>query len=162
LSVSITIRPARAEDRAHVSHLLGAFMDYLNAIEPGETPAAPAERAALIERLLDLGFGPRPVCATLVAERDGTVVGYVSHHPGVWEIYRAIYVISLYVDEAARGSGAGKALMDAVRDLARAEGAEVITWEVWSKNPAAIGFYERLGGRVYGENLRMSWMVEAR
>ncbi|HVM84438.1 MAG TPA: GNAT family N-acetyltransferase [Candidatus Binatia bacterium] len=154
----MNVRPARPDDRAAVGMMLAEFMDYLDAIEP--MPPSPEARGALIEYLLDQGFGPDPVCATLIAEQDSEPVGYVSYHPGVWEIHRACYVISLFVRAVARGSGAGKALMQAVRELAAAQGARRVVWEVWNKNPSAIAFYESLGAEVYDENLRMSLKVE--
>jgi len=156
--MTINVRPARPDDRVAVGMMLAEFMDYLDAIEP--MPPSPEAGGDLIGYLLDQGFGPDPVCATLIAERDGEPVGYVSYHPGVWEIHRAIYVISLFVRARARGSGAGKALMQAVRDLATAQGARRVVWEVWNRNPAAIAFYESLGAEVYNENLRMSLKVE--
>jgi GNAT superfamily N-acetyltransferase len=133
--------------------MLGEFIDYLDAIEPSEGEAD-------LDDLIDQAFGPNAVCKTLIAERDGAAVGYVSFHPGIWEIWRSIYVVSLFVRAEARGTGAGRALMDAVKDVARAEGAKRIVWEVWSKNPSAIAFYNSIGGTVFEENLRMSLEVE--
>jgi GNAT superfamily N-acetyltransferase len=151
--MAITVRPARSADRAAVTRMLGEFIAYLDAIEPGEG-------AADIDALVDQSFGPDPVCATLIAERDGDPIGYVGYHPGVWEIYRAIHVISLFVRPAARGTGAGLALMGAVKTIARERGAKRIVWEVWRKNPTAIAFYERIGGAGFDENLRMSLAVD--
>jgi GNAT superfamily N-acetyltransferase len=151
--VTITIRTAQATDRAAVKRMLGEFIEYLNAIEPGDQDAD-------LDLLLDHGFGADPVCTTLIAERDGIPVGYVSFHPGVWEIYRVLYVISLFVRTEARGSGAGRALMDAVKAVARAQRAQRIVWEVWRKNPLAIDFYKAIGGEVFEDNLRMSLAVD--
>jgi GNAT superfamily N-acetyltransferase len=153
MAMAITVKPARAEDRAEVTRMLGEFIDYLDAIEAsGETVD--------VDALVDLSFGPDPVCKTLVAEQDGRPVGYVSHHSGVWEIHRSIYVVSLFVRAEARGSGAGRALMEAVKALAREQHATRIVWEVWRKNPAAIEFYKGIGGEVFEENLLMSLVVE--
>src|SRR5690349_1497427 len=135
--MAITVRPARPDDRAAVKRMLGEFIDYLNAIEPSESEAD-------LDYLVDLAFGPDPVYRTLIAERDAGPVGYVSFHPGVWEIWRSIYVISLFVRAEARGTGAGRALMDAVKDVARTQQAKRIVWEVWRKNPLAIDFYKTI------------------
>ena len=151
--MGVTVRAAQAADRAVIKRLLGAFMDYLEAIEPGEA-------AADLDALVDQAFGPDPVCATLIAEREGEPIGYAGYHLGVWEIYRAIYVVSLFVLPEARGTGAGFALMDAAKAIARERGAKRIVWEVWKKNPPAIAFYEKIGGTVSEENLRMSLVVE--
>ncbi len=147
------IRPAQPSDRAAVTRLLGEFVDYLNAIEnSGENVD--------LDALMDLAFGPDPVCRTLIAEQDGRAVGYVSFHPGIWEIYRAIHVISFFVRAEARGTGAGRALMEAVKALARDQGAQRVVWEVWRKNPLAIDFYKAIGGEVFDDNLRMSLVVD--
>jgi GNAT superfamily N-acetyltransferase len=149
----ISIRLARRDDSDAVKRMLGEFVEYLDAIEPSEGEAD-------LDYLIDQAFGPNPVCKTLVAERDGQPVGYVSFHPGIWEIWRSVYVISLFVRAEARGTGAGRALMDAVKDVARTQAAKRIVWEVWSKNPLAIDFYKSIGGEVFEENLRMSLVVE--
>jgi GNAT superfamily N-acetyltransferase len=151
--MAITVRPARVEDRAEVKRMLGAFIDYLNTIEASEAPAD-------LDALIDLGFGPNPVCKTLIAELDGRPVGYVSYHPGVWEIFRAVYVISLFVGADARGTGAGRALMEAVKSIARDQQAKRVVWEVWRKNPRAIDFYRAIGADMFDDNIRMSLVVE--
>ena len=149
----IVIRPAEAPDRSAVKRMLAEFIAYLNAIEP-------VEEDVDLDYLLDQSFGPDPVCKTLIAERNGEPLGYVSFHPGVWEIYRALYVISLFVSAEARGTGAGRALMDAVKAVGREQQAKRIVWEVWRKNPLAIDFYKGIGGEVFDENLLMSWVVD--
>jgi GNAT superfamily N-acetyltransferase len=151
--MSITVRTATAEDRASILAMLREFMDYLNAIEASEEDVD-------LDTLVDQGFGPDPVCQTLIAERDGVPVGYVGFHPGVWEVHRAIYVISLFVRTEARGTGAGRALMEAVKSIARAQRARRVVWEVWRKNPSAIDFYRGIGAEAYDDNLRMSLVVD--
>jgi GNAT superfamily N-acetyltransferase len=151
--MAITVRPARRDDREAVKRMLAEFMDYLNAIEPSEGEAD-------LDYLVDQSLGPDPVCETLIAESGGRPVGYVGFHPGIWEIWRSIYVISLFVRAEARGTGAGRALMDAVKEVARQQQAKRIVWEVWRKNPLAIDFYKGIGGEVFDENLLMSLEVE--
>lgn len=149
----LTVRSASAEDRAAVTHMLAEFIDYLNAIEASDEPVD-------LDLLVDQSFGPDPVCRTLIAEQDGKPVGYVGYHPGVWEVHRSLYVISLFVRAEARGSGAGRALMDAVKSMARQQKATRVVWEVWRKNPAAIDFYRGIGAEAYDDNLRMSLIVD--
>jgi GNAT superfamily N-acetyltransferase len=151
--MATAIRPAQAADRAAVTRLLGEFVDYLNAIEASGEPVD-------LDALMELGFGPDPVCRILIAEQDGRPVGYVAFHPGIWEIYRAVYVISLFVHREARGTGAGRALMEAVKSVARDQNARRIVWEVWRKNPLAIEFYRGIGAEVFDDNFRMSWVVD--
>jgi GNAT superfamily N-acetyltransferase len=150
--MTVQIRPAQPADRAAIKQMLAEFIDYLDAIEPA------AEHPDL-DAMLDLAFGPDPVCDILIAERDGQALGYVSYHPGIWEIWRAIHVVSLFVRAEARGSGAGRALMAAVAAIARRQKAQRVVWEVWRKNPLAIDFYQGIGGESFDENLRMSLVV---
>lgn len=152
--MTIIVRASRPEDRPVMVQMVGEFMAYLDAIEPFVRPAG------LIDDLLDQSFGADPVCSTLVAERDGKAVGYLGWHLGIWEIFRTLHVISLFVRPEERGSGAGRALMDAAKDIARQNRATRIAWEVWDKNPRAITFYRSIGGEVYQDNLRMSLVVD--
>jgi GNAT superfamily N-acetyltransferase len=54
-------------------------------------------------------------------------------------------VFSVWVADAARGRGVGRALVDAVADWARAWGASRLVLWVYRSNRGAIRFYERLG-----------------
>ena len=58
---------------------------------------------------------------------------------------KTLYVDDICVDEAARGRGVGKALYTHVRDYARSLGCYNLTLNVWSCNPNALHFYERMG-----------------
>lgn len=58
---------------------------------------------------------------------------------------KTLYVDDICVDEAARSRGVGKALYTHVRDYARSLGCYNLTLNVWSCNPNALRFYERMG-----------------
>jgi ribosomal protein S18 acetylase RimI-like enzyme len=147
----ILIRAATNCDRPHLAAMLSDFADYLNAISPAEFDKQK------IDYLVDLSLGSDPVCTTCLAERGGVPIGYVTFHPGIWEIYRAQYVVSLFVRPEARRSGAGTALMEKVRESGKNAGAERIVWFVWKKNPLAIEFYRGLGASVSDDNHLMAW-----
>jgi GNAT superfamily N-acetyltransferase len=49
------------------------------------------------------------------------------------------------VDEAARGKQVGKALYEYILDYARGIGCYNVTLNVWTCNPGAVKFYEKLG-----------------
>ena len=57
-------------------------------------------------------------------------------------------VFSVWVADAARGQGVGRALVEAVADWSRAWGARRLVLWVYRTNRGAIRFYERLGFRV--------------
>lgn len=93
---------------------------------------------------------------TLVAVDDeGTVLGHVMAEKrevpegeGCLVPLRTLYVDDLCVSDAARGHGAGTALMRACEDWARENGCHNVTLHAWTLNPGAIEFYERLGYRT--------------
>lgn len=94
----------------------------------------------------------RPV---LVAEDGaGRVQGYAfcvlerRDGSGAMEAGTTLYLDDLCVDEACRGQGGGKALYEAVLDLARSMGCYNVTLNVWSCNPDAMAFYEKCGLKV--------------
>ncbi|MBE6806737.1 MAG: GNAT family N-acetyltransferase [Ruminococcaceae bacterium] len=91
----------------------------------------------------------RPI---LVAVDDtDTVVGYcfcVYQQPasgGALKPVKTLYIDDLCVDETCRGQGIGKALYQAAVALARDTGCYNVTLNVWSCNPTALQFYERMG-----------------
>lgn len=57
------------------------------------------------------------------------------------------YVATLDVHSAARGQGVATRLMSELQDVAKANGAAMMTLHVFTQNAAAIRLYERLGYR---------------
>jgi GNAT superfamily N-acetyltransferase len=92
------------------------------------------------------GFGERPRFEALIAEADGAPVGFALFfmNYSTWEGTAGLYIEDLFVDEAARGTGAGRALMAAAAAVARERGCPRLELSVLDWNPAR-GFYERLG-----------------
>ena len=56
-----------------------------------------------------------------------------------------LYIDDICVDETARGRHVGTALYRHIVDYARALGCHNVTLNVWSCNPGAMAFYEKLG-----------------
>ena len=59
--------------------------------------------------------------------------------------HTTLYIDDICVDETARGQGVGRALFERIRDYARKQGAYNVTLNVWTCNPGAMAFYEKLG-----------------
>lgn len=58
---------------------------------------------------------------------------------------KTLYIDDLCVDENARGQHIGSTLYNAVIDFARKKGCYNVTLNVWSCNPSAARFYEKMG-----------------
>ena len=58
---------------------------------------------------------------------------------------KTLYIDDLCVDETLRGQHVGRTLYEAALSLARENGCYNVTLNVWSCNPNALRFYERMG-----------------
>lgn len=96
-----------------------------------------------------LADSTRPILVA-VDETDA-VVGYCfcvfQQHPDSTALtaIKTLYIDDLCVDETLRGQHVGRTLYDAALDLARESGCYNVTLNVWSCNPNALRFYERMG-----------------
>jgi GNAT superfamily N-acetyltransferase len=82
----------------------------------------------------------------LVAEQDGRIVG-IAHgilHRSTWAKGLYLYLNDLFVATDVRGSGAGRALIDAVYAHADAIGAERVYWLTHETNTTARRLYDSL------------------
>ena len=67
---------------------------------------------------------------------------------GALQDMTTLYLDDLCVDEACRGRHVGRALYEAVLELAKNAGCYNVTLNVWSCNDSARRFYERCGLHV--------------
>lgn len=102
------------------------------------------------QNLADIFADPkRPVLVAVDAENRllgyaFCVVNEVKDHLLLMDD-KYIYIDDLCVEETARGQHIGRALLDAVRDYARAIGCRRLNLNVWACNPAARSFYDKNG-----------------
>ncbi|MGE0114595.1 MAG: N-acetyltransferase family protein [Steroidobacteraceae bacterium] len=98
-------------------------------------------------------FGPHPYAQVLMADIDGQAVGFALffHNYSTFLGKPGIYLEDLYVRTAWRGHGVGKALQEAVRQLAVARGCGRYEWSVLNWNRRAIDFYEKMGAQPMSE-----------
>ncbi len=83
----------------------------------------------------------------LVAEKDGTLIGlthYLFHRHG-WKVEPVVYLQDLYVSDAARGTGAGRALIEAVYAAADTAGCPTVYWLTQDFNKNGRRLYDRVG-----------------
>lgn len=94
-------------------------------------------------------FGPSKMIEVLMALVDGKAIGYALFFTSFSTFLTrpGLYLEDLYVTPAARGKGAGIALIKAVAKLAVERGYKRLEWTVLDWNEPSIKFYESLGAR---------------
>jgi GNAT superfamily N-acetyltransferase len=142
--MTLQIRPAIEPDVPNILRFVHELATYER-----EPDAVEATEETLARAL----FGPDPAAEALIAERDGTPIAFALffHNFSTWTGRRSLYLEDLYVTEAARGSGAGKALLVALAKIAIKRGCARFEWSVLDWNEPAIGFYKSLGARPMEE-----------
>ena len=97
------------------------------------------------------GFGRKRYFRVLLAERGKKAVGFALYFfsYSTFLAKPTLYLEDLYVRPAARGTGAGKALLRALAREALKEGCGRMDWQVLADNAPAIEFYERLGAKLH-------------
>jgi GNAT superfamily N-acetyltransferase len=134
------VRPPTLADREPLLALMDAYIvGFYRASRP------PRERIeALVDLLADGREGRQ-----LVAEGDaGRLLGFATLY-FTWSTLRAdrIAVLNdLYVDAAARGTGAAAALFRGAHALARERGCAEMEWQTAADNHRAQAFYAKMGG----------------
>ena len=141
------VRRAEARDIPSILNLL-VQVDMVHHNGRPDLFKGPATKysAAELEKILSDEGTPVFVC---VNEAD-QVLGHgfcVLQHSGSQLLveHTTVYIDDICVDESARGQGVGKALYEYILAYAREKGAYNVTLNVWSCNPGAMAFYEKLG-----------------
>jgi ribosomal protein S18 acetylase RimI-like enzyme len=129
---------ASAQDLEAVSALIAAFRDWWGNDQP---PLEQIRRTAS-----DLLSDPA-TDFLLAAADDGPPAGVcqLRYRLSVWTGVDDCWLEDLYVDDAARRAGLGRALVSAAVERAAARGCRRMELDVNETNTAAIAFYERLG-----------------
>ena len=122
-----------------------AILGFIRGLAEFEREPASSVKVTEAEIVRD-GFGDRPSFEVLIAEQNGEPVGFALFfmNYSTWEGTSGLYIEDLFVDESARGTGAGRALMAAASAVARERGCARLELSVLDWNPARA-FYERLG-----------------
>jgi GNAT superfamily N-acetyltransferase len=127
------VRRAETGDLDVLTRLVAQFRDWWGKSEPGD-----AAIRATLERLL-----PDPDTDFLLAGDAGFC--QLRYRLSVWTGADDCWLEDLFVVEAARGEGLGRALVEAAFERARARGCKRIELDVNEQNPAlqvylALGF----------------------
>ncbi|WP_029057533.1 GNAT family N-acetyltransferase [Stappia stellulata] len=131
----IAIRPLVAADRADWLRLWQAYLAfYRQELGDGVSEAVFARIS-----------GDGAHCG-LVVEQGGRMVGFVHYivHETTWSLAPTCYLEDLYVDGAMRGGGAGRALIAAVDEAAKARGCRSVYWHTHDDNARARALYDKV------------------
>jgi len=94
------------------------------------------------ERLVD----PHENVHGFVAVQEGKLVGFTNYTftSSTWDARPNIYLEDLFVDPTVRGAGIGRALIDAVSEVAREHGSRQVYWITHRDNTTARKLYDSL------------------
>lgn len=125
--------------------LIAAYQRFYE-VEPDE-----AHNATFFRRFVDSDADG--VLLGARAEAGGPLVGYACLH---WRLdsvtaHAVVCLHDLFVVPDARGTGAGRALLEAAADVAGARGAAALVWSTAPDNATAQRLYDRTGAT------RSSW-----
>lgn len=130
----LEIRNARPEDEKAWRGLWDGYLAFYKVtLDPEVTSSTWA-------RILD---SASPV-SMRVAEQDGELAGFAIHlsHPSTWVKNNDCYLEDLYLDEKFRGHGIGRALIDDLLAICKANGWERLYWHTDEGNVRARNLYD--------------------
>lgn len=133
-----TIRPLTSADRTAWNPLWQGYLDFY------KTELTQDITETTWNRLLD----PAEDMFCLVAENeDGEMIGIVHflYHRVTWAVEDRCYLEDLFVAASARGTGAGRALIEAVYAAADERGADQVYWLTQEFNAEGRRLYDRVG-----------------
>lgn len=135
--MSVTVRPLLPSDEAEWRALWNAYLEFYGTLVPEEV------YSTTFARLTDPAV---PNQFALLAEAGGRPIGLVHaiFHPHNWRIEDVCYLQDLYVVPEARGTGAGRALIEAVYAAADANGTPSVYWLTQEFNAPARQLYDRI------------------
>lgn len=133
--MTATIRAALPQDEAQWRKLWADYLAFYSV--------------ALAPDITDLTwrriFDPASAIFMRVAVVDGLVKGFALclTHEGTWTRARDCYLEDLFIDADARGKGLGRALLDDLVALSKAEGWPRLYWHTEETNTNARKLYDR-------------------
>lgn len=134
--MSTIVRAVAESDRDAWHRLWDGYCNFYEVDMPAEVTAKSWER--LLNDDTPGFFG-------LVAERDGEVIGIANCilHGTTWAISQRCYLNDLFIDPAARGNGAGKAMIEHLKMLGAEHGWDKIHWLTAETNATARRLYDQ-------------------
>jgi len=137
--MATTVRPLAESDAARWRELFAAYGVFYETEFSDE----------VLDTVWALLIAPGSGIDGLVAEREGAVVGIAHYrsHPDTFSGGRDWYLDDLFVDPAARGAGAGRALIEHVAALSTGTGG-CLRWITAETNHTAQALYDKVATRT--------------
>ncbi len=112
----------------------------------GDTALADDITMVTWSRFLD----PHEPVHALVAESNGTLLGLAHYlfHRSTTRLESVCYLQDLFVTEAARGGGVGRALIEGVYEQAQQGGSTRVYWHTHETNVDAMKLYDKVAGNT--------------
>jgi GNAT superfamily N-acetyltransferase len=141
--MSCVIRSIARHDHAQWLRLWSGYNAFYG--RSGHTALDPEITRITWDRFFD---DHEPVHA-LVAERSGELVGLAHYlfHRSTTAIAPFCYLQDLFTDQAARGTGVGRAIIEAVYERAAIKSASRVYWQTHESNAAAMQLYDKVADR---------------
>jgi ribosomal protein S18 acetylase RimI-like enzyme len=135
--MSVSIRPLEPRDKNAWLPLWRGYLDFY------ETAVSDEVTDATWRRIVDPAGPIHGLCAV---DANGKLIGIVHYlfHPVTWAVSDRCYLEDLFVSPDARGSGAGRALIEAVYRAADEVGADQVYWLTAHSNATARRLYDRV------------------
>lgn len=137
----IQIRALLPGDAEDWRRLWTAYLAFYKTTVPEDVYATTWQRL-----FADGEFEPRGLLALL----NGKAIGltHFMFHRSCWSQEGNCYLQDLFTDPAARGTGAGAALIEAVRQAAAERGVTNVYWMTHETNETARKLYDRVARRT--------------
>ena len=136
---NVVIKLVGASERAEWEPLWKGYLDFYETVLPAAT------YDATWTRLQDAGE-PMFVLGAYVDGRLAGIVHYLDHR-SCWTVGNYCYLQDLFVAQDSRKLGLGRALIEAVYEVAKREGASRVYWLTHETNTTARALYDRLADR---------------
>jgi GNAT superfamily N-acetyltransferase len=140
MAEKVVIRPIEKDEREAWNPLWAGYLAFY--------------KTALTQQISDLAWerfhDPDEPIFALGAYVDDRLMGIAHYlfHRSTWALHRYCYLEDLFVAEAARGRGLGRALIEAVYGKALAANASRVYWLTQSSNTEARILYDRVADNL--------------
>ncbi len=134
----LTIRPLQAGDEPEWRRLWTLYLEFY------ESSVDEAVYRSSFDRMLSGKDNEYCGLIAHLGDRSVGIVHYLFHRHG-WKIENVCYLQDLYVDADIRGTGAGRALIEAVYAAADTEGCPDVYWLTQDFNETGRRLYDRIG-----------------